>query len=46
MTEATSAAEVAGARLTSTQEQLNKANDAAGAAQEQVAQLQTTLEVC
>lgn len=42
---ATSAAEVAEARLKSTQEQLGKANDTAVAAQDQVQQLQQSLEV-
>lgn len=42
---ATSAAEVAEARLKSTQEQLGKANDTAVTAQDQVLQLQQSLEV-
>lgn len=42
---ATSAAEVAEARLKSTQEQLHKANDAAAEAQDKVYQLQATVEV-
>lgn len=42
---ATSAAEVAEARLKSTQEQLGKANDAAVAAQDKVQELQLALEV-
>jgi uncharacterized phage infection (PIP) family protein YhgE len=42
---ATSAAEVAEARLKSTQEQLGKANDTAVAAQDQLQQLQLSLEV-
>lgn len=42
---ATSAAEVAEARLKSTQEQLGKANDAAVTAQDQVYQLQAEVEV-
>jgi hypothetical protein len=45
MSTATSAAEVAEARLKSTQEQLGKANDTAVAAQDQVMQLQQALEV-
>jgi hypothetical protein len=43
--DATSTAEVAEARLKSTQEQLGKANDAAAAAQDKVFQLEVDLDV-
>jgi hypothetical protein len=45
VSEATSTAEVAEARLKSTQEQLGKANDAAAAAQDKMFQLEVDLDV-